>query len=361
MHRDNRPTRSHPGRAVLAAVLLLLACREGVGSSTEPTREPPEAVNRAPETVGVLAPRTVVVGSTTTVTVSAGFSDADGDPLSYEAVSSDPAVATASASGDTVTVTGAGPGFATVAITARDPEGLTATRDLSVRVGSPVHFEDDFESEASLAHWKPEDAELRVAEGLLHVNGSTPNRAGLAVHTFEAPIASWRLQARLGRGDDDGLPSILVFVDDQDFPAYRLDVGESLPVRPQQHVINYRLWVYEADRDRWLSIPGAFGESDAIGDDDGELTSVSLAVQDGRIMGSAGESTLFDLPMAEVPMPGGASTDAWEFALAIIDLEPGNVTIVDRVTMDGIAIDGTGSGAAPDVSGISKVTIPPAA
>ena len=95
-----------------------------------------EQDNRAPRAVGSIGARTVSAGSSVTVDVSSGFTDPDGDALSYSARSSRPAVATAAAAGSRVTIRGVSGGAATVTVTARDPDGLSARQRISVTVGN---------------------------------------------------------------------------------------------------------------------------------------------------------------------------------------------------------------------------------
>ena len=90
--------------------------------------------NRAPVAVGTIADIEVEVNTTATVGVAGSFSDPDGDPLTYSATSSSPANATVSVSGSAVAVRGVSRGTATVTVTARDPEGLTAQQSFRVTV-----------------------------------------------------------------------------------------------------------------------------------------------------------------------------------------------------------------------------------
>ena len=297
--------------------------------------------NRAPVSVGPITTRTVSVGDTATVDLSPYFTDIDGDALSYSATSSDLGVASASVSGEVLTITGTGMGTATVEITANDDSGASSNQSMMVRVGSAARFEDQFDSERSLARWQAHHADLLVYDGVLSVIGATPNVAGMAIHTLEAPIASWELGVRVGREDDDGLPSIVVFVNDTIFSAYRMDVGNFLPIRPQTKFTNYRLLVYDAGQGKWLPVSGTSGLSDEIQTEEGELSEITLSVKNGRIRAGAGNSTLFDFTVDSVPWQVGASTDAVEVGLTIIDLEPGNTAIFDWVTVDGIAIERT--------------------
>ncbi|WP_419942361.1 Ig-like domain-containing protein [Candidatus Palauibacter sp.] len=90
--------------------------------------------NRAPTTAGEIEPQELFVGETVTVDVSAAFSDPDGDPLAFAAISSDSAVARAAVSGSQVSVIGLARGVVTVTVTARDPDGGEARQNFAVRV-----------------------------------------------------------------------------------------------------------------------------------------------------------------------------------------------------------------------------------
>ena len=93
------------------------------------------APNRAPVAVGTIPPITPTAGaSPTSVNVSSKFSDPDGDTLTYTAISSDTTKATVNVSSRTVAITPVAAGSATVTVTARDPNGLTATQTIAVLV-----------------------------------------------------------------------------------------------------------------------------------------------------------------------------------------------------------------------------------
>ena len=96
---------------------------------------PVTVTNRAPGAEGTIAPVTVHIGgSNALVGVSSNFSDADGDPLTYTAKSSDDTKATASAAGAIVIITAVAKGTTTVTVTATDDDGATATQDIDVTV-----------------------------------------------------------------------------------------------------------------------------------------------------------------------------------------------------------------------------------
>ena len=93
-------------------------------------------VNDPPEAVGVIPDQALEEGGAPVpLDLTPYFTDVDGDPLTYEAVSSDETAVTTSVSGATLTLTAVVAGTATVTVTAADVEGLTATQTFGVRVG----------------------------------------------------------------------------------------------------------------------------------------------------------------------------------------------------------------------------------
>lgn len=98
----------------LATAVAVFACGE-----TEPE-------NQAPVAVGDIPPVTLTEEDVFTETVSAFFSDPDGDDLAYVARSSATNVVTLSMSNDTILVTAMAAGTATITVTATDPGGLSA-------------------------------------------------------------------------------------------------------------------------------------------------------------------------------------------------------------------------------------------
>ncbi|WP_428274967.1 Ig-like domain-containing protein [Candidatus Palauibacter sp.] len=99
---------------------------------------PGDAPNRAPVAAGTIPPQTVFLEETVTVDVSAAFADPDGDPLTFEAASSDTAVVVVTTAGAEVTLEGAGRGAAAVTVTARDPAGGEASLSFEVQVPNRI-------------------------------------------------------------------------------------------------------------------------------------------------------------------------------------------------------------------------------
>jgi len=101
--------------------------------------------NRPPAVVGRIPAQSLEVDEKGTVDGSSHFTDPDDDDLEFSARSSDAEVVTAKVSGSTVTLSAVAEGTATVTITAKDPDGLSATSDLAVTVSEEEEEEEEEE------------------------------------------------------------------------------------------------------------------------------------------------------------------------------------------------------------------------
>ena len=95
--------------------------------------------NRAPEARDEVPAFDLDPGHAAELNVVPFFGDPDGDALNYAATTSDPDVATASATDSTIAVTAVAPGTATLTVTARDPEGLEVSQSAGITVRTPVN------------------------------------------------------------------------------------------------------------------------------------------------------------------------------------------------------------------------------
>ncbi|MYA12633.1 MAG: hypothetical protein F4Z32_14365, partial [Gemmatimonadetes bacterium] len=84
--------------------------------------------NREPGALGVIEGQVMERGETRVIDLAPWFDDPDGDPLAYAASSSSPAAVAVAVSGAGLRLTALGSGRSRVTVTARDPEGLTATQ-----------------------------------------------------------------------------------------------------------------------------------------------------------------------------------------------------------------------------------------
>ena len=93
--------------------------------------------NSAPEAVADIPPDTVNVGETTTVELSAYFTDPDGDALSYAAEPFWEDRVRATVSGSVMTLEGLEGGRSSITVTARDPDGLETSQRTYLTVIQP--------------------------------------------------------------------------------------------------------------------------------------------------------------------------------------------------------------------------------
>ena len=113
------------------------------GGRSRMTTTVPGVPNRSPAAVGTLPDLTLRVnGTPAVVDVAGAFRDPDGDPLTYRAASSAPAVATAVVAGSRATLTPVSVGMTTVTVTATDTGGLSAMQQFAVTVAAPSTFTD---------------------------------------------------------------------------------------------------------------------------------------------------------------------------------------------------------------------------
>jgi len=127
----------HPLRFLTGGLLAAaLACGGQEVNPVAPT-PPTTPANRAPRASQTIPDQDVPVGGHERLDMQGYFTDPDGEPLSFEAVSSDAGVVTVAVAGSIVTITAVNAGTADVTVTAADPAGLTAAQTFRVTTEPP--------------------------------------------------------------------------------------------------------------------------------------------------------------------------------------------------------------------------------
>ena len=103
-----------------------------------------DTCNRPPEPVDTIPPQVLTqAGPAGGLSMEPYFSDPDDDPLTYSAASSNGGAVSAIASGDTVWLVPGSAGTASVTVTARDPDGLSAAQTVDVSTAAAAGPQND--------------------------------------------------------------------------------------------------------------------------------------------------------------------------------------------------------------------------
>ena len=149
-----------------------------------------EARGRAPVPVDDIPSQSINRGGVAIFDAAPFFSDPDGEDLSYDAATSDPTVATASATGSTVTVRGVAPGTTTLTVTATDPGGLTAAQSTDIEVLTPPRGPEAVGTIPDDSVMVGEEIEIDIAPYFSDPNGNPltytagTSNAGIAIAGF---------------------------------------------------------------------------------------------------------------------------------------------------------------------------------
>lgn len=234
--------------------------------------------------MGTIPAQSLNPGQSQTIDVSSYFRDPDGDVLTY-AVAASNALATASVSGSRVTVIGVAVGSATVTVTASDPGRLTASQTIAITVAASTGFRDDFDSTASLDDWKISNADADVAEGLLRLTPTTDDRLGIAEREVEPALTEWTIRARMGRATSEGTVRVYWFTGDAAYPALGFSLGPA-----GDH--NFRFLFFDAEEEGWFFTSDLAGNSDAVRDEPGDFTNLTLGHDGAEVFVEAGDTEL---------------------------------------------------------------------
>ena len=320
-----------------------------------------ERANRAPEAQGGINSVARTVGWSGSLDLEGEdrlFVDPEGDELTYSAEASDPSVADVSISGSVLGISANALGAAVVTVTATDPGGLSASVSFEVTVIPPAGmiFRDDFDDDSSLDNWTVRNAEAEVAEGILRVANATDSIWGIAERALSTPVTSWEVQARLGKQADTVRTALVIGTaepGDRNVLALRFEIGSQVLNfgADDTETVNYALLVFFEPEDReagWYYISGQGvdfrGISDAINDGSGELTDITIRVQDGIFEALAGTEALFSTPSEGLTFSAGlpAITDVHLWTHDAATTAP---SLLDWIEVNGVPTESSSANA----------------
>ena len=334
----------------------------GLTASLSGTVEVIERVNQAPEAQSGINDISRSVGWSGTLELEDEtplFVDPDGDDLTYSGESSDPSVATVSATGSVLTVAAVAVGKATGTVTATDPGGLSASVSFRVTIlpGAGLIFRDDFDDDSSLEDWEIVGASAEVSDGVLRMTNDTATSWGIAGRGLDPPVTSWEVRARIGASaDTDSMHTALVFgptnPGELGFELYRLRIGRlTVTVDGEETPVNYLFQAYFTPPEReegWYFFGQLSGMSDAVNDGAGEFTEITVRVQDGIFEALAGDETLFSIPVGgtrfATSLPEIDQVHFWS-----LDFETAeNPGLLDWIEVNGVPVEGSSATAGAD-------------
>ena len=160
------------GTYYFGACVDALANEEGTGNncSVGVAVTVGQNANRPPVAQGMIPDQEMDGGQSVTVDVSTYFTDPDGDNLTYQALTSDAAVATAFIPGSVVTIRGESAGSATITITASDGSPEPGDR-FTFRATVRNRGDGDASSTTTLRYFRSSDATISAADTEVGTDG----------------------------------------------------------------------------------------------------------------------------------------------------------------------------------------------
>ena len=347
---------------LVVPIASVIAC--GGTETTAPPPTPPPPAPVAPTTVGSMPEQVIEQGRSVTVDAAGYFRDPDGGALTYAAESSLGTVVSAETSGSAVTVSAIGPGTATVAVTATDPDDLSATQRFGVVVSGTVA--DGFDSDASLNDWEGGNADLAVADGAVNLTNRTDGLLGIAERRQMPSLNDWTIQARMGRTTRRASPGVVSLTRHGRFTAVRLvlrtlddedgDRDRRTDGTASTTSRNYEFAVFDGNAGEWVLVTNLSGGSESVVEEPGAFTEIALGHEGGDFVAYAGEdgaAELFRFDLATTSLEGVALGEIVSDVTGFWLVNQGAVGLTAQ--HDWARVTGTGSGAAPsDGAGIAE-------
>ena len=208
----------------------------------------------------------------------------------------------------------------------------------SVRVtitddGGGAGFRDDFNSSASLDDWEIANATAEVSGGVLELTTTSSNRVGSAAREVEPTIEDWTLETRMGREHTTNSTVILRWLTGHTrYTTAQFWIGD---VTISGTAYDYALVNWDSQEGGFVAFNGLYGNSSAINDGAGELTTIRVSSIDGRLRAVAGNTELFSLELSQL----GAAIFRHVHLVALWNRGAnGRTVLFDWIDVDGDAV-----------------------
>lgn len=299
--------------------------------------------NRSPIAKGALDPIRMLVGGHRVYEVDLLFVEPDEQPLEFDWANTNPAAVEAKIIDSIkLSIKGLAEGTSVVTVIAKDPGGLTATRDVEVSVFEPVQvfradFEDgDYGGFFGYPSWL---TNTRVEDGKYVMSGRFSGSWGWARKLLGSSYEEWELTSSLGKAPKNNkltAPGFLSYLGGTDPIYFGMMFGYenvSSTYFGADDDRNFTM-VYFNYTDWWTTAPGLWGYADACENDPGELMDVAFTNRNGELTAHCGQTLVIRLNRVDQNWPHVNAIE--NVFLAVLGLTAQNEVWYDWVEMNAL-------------------------
>ena len=317
------------GVSVNGSLLTMTAGRTVGGAEIEVRASDPDSaravqvfevtvINRAPVVADTIPDHRLGVSADSTIDLSRHFTDPDGDTLSYDVVSHDPATVSVSVKGSLLTMTsGDARGSSEIEVRAFDPDSAQAAQTFRAAVFS-TSWRENFDSAGSLKGWTlstPHGSSIEVDEEdsvlLVHTPTEDIATARAMIDSIVSIERNWTASTRLSLksgSPDEVCSEFTISTGSSDYPHWQFEIDHFDE--------SWIIFVYDAAGSWWESIADDYFDDPPY---PGDYIKLTMSLVNGTMTVIANDSTELasfdpqeqqDWPDKNDPPPSGA-TGVW--------------------------------------------------
>ena len=270
--------------------------------------------NQAPIARGDMSPIRMLEGGRAVREIDVFFDDPDDQDLVFTAESGAPGVVGAEILDSIkLLVNGLSLGMTTVTVTATDPGGLTAKREVDVSVLEPVQmFREEFDGNTG-GFFGNFATVTTQRDGYLRITNRYSGYWGWAEKTGVNAV-EWEWKASMMQEEDgeDAIPGMMAYMSSGSSPLiYNVLMGDEIPWAADIWGIEDYNWFMVYWAPGWTTEGPFWGESDAFPGEPGEMWEANLTNRNGELTLTIGSTLIMKVDLI-------ARTWATEMARAIM-------------------------------------------